>query len=71
MAQLQTRPTREELELAEETRLQAERQYRMVVDTATDAVITMDENGTITLVNPAVTTIFGYSATELNLSASR
>jgi PAS domain S-box-containing protein len=69
MAQLQTRAAKEDwrnqLELAEETRLQAERQYRLVVDTATDAVITMDEHGTITLVNPAVTRIFGYSAAEL------
>jgi FixJ family two-component response regulator len=45
-------------EEAEDTRLQAERQYRMVVEAATDAVITIDENSTIVLVNPAVTRIF-------------
>ena len=50
---------------AEETRLQAERQYRMVVEAATDAVITIDENSTIVLVNPAVSKIFGYSAAEI------
>jgi PAS domain S-box-containing protein len=50
---------------AEETRLQGERQYRMVVEAATDAVITIDENSVITLVNPAVTRIFGYSSAEI------
>ena len=50
---------------AENTRLQAERQYRMVVEAATDAVITIDENSTIVLVNPAVTKIFGYSSAEI------
>ena len=45
---------------AEDTRLQAERQYRAVVETATDAVITIDASSTIRLVNPAVTQIFGY-----------
>ena len=50
---------------ARDTRLQAERQYRMVVEAATDAVITIDENSTIVLVNPAVSKIFGYSAAEI------
>ena len=50
---------------AEDTRLQAERQYRLVVEAATDAVITIDEHSTITLVNPAVTRIFGYSSREI------
>ena len=49
----------------EDTRLQAEHQYRMVVEAATDAVITIDENSTIVLVNPAVSKIFGYSAAEI------
>ena len=38
---------------------------RMVVEAATDAVITIDENSTIMLVNPAVTKIFGYSSAEI------
>jgi PAS domain S-box-containing protein len=50
---------------AEATRLQAERQYRTVVETATDAVITIDATSTIRLVNPAVTKIFGYEPAEL------
>src|SRR5262249_44534748 len=50
---------------AEDTRLQAERQYRTVVDTATDAVITVDATSKIRLVNPAVTKIFGYEPAEL------
>ncbi len=50
---------------AEETRLETEREYRAVVETATDAVITIDESSRICLVNPAVTTIFGYDASEL------
>jgi len=49
----------------EETRLQAERQYRTVVETATDAVITIDAASRIRLVNPAVTKIFGYEPAEL------
>jgi PAS domain S-box-containing protein len=50
---------------AEETRLQAERQYRAVVETATDAIITIDATSVIQLVNPAVTKIFGYEPAEL------
>jgi PAS domain S-box-containing protein len=50
---------------AEETRLQAERQYRAVVEAATDAVVTIDAASVIQLVNPAVTKIFGYEPSEL------
>jgi PAS domain S-box-containing protein len=50
---------------AEENRLQAERQYRTVVDAARDAVITIDATSKIRLVNPAVTKIFGYEPSEL------
>ena len=50
---------------AEDTRLQAEQQVPLVVEAATDAVITIDENSTITLVNPAVTRIFGHSSAEI------
>ena len=42
-----------------------ERQYRTVVETATDAVITIDATSKIRLVNPAVTKIFGYEPAEL------
>ena len=44
---------------------QAERRSRLVVEAATDAVISIDEHSTITLVNPAVTKIFGYSSAEI------
>src|SRR5262249_11430824 len=42
-----------------------ERQYRTVVATATDAVITIDATSTIRFVNPAVTKVFGYEPAEL------
>ena len=42
-----------------------ERQYRTVVETATDAVITIDATSKIRLVNPAVTKVFGYEPAEL------
>ena len=49
----------------EDTQLQAERQYRTVVETATDAVITIDAASMIQFANPAVTKIFGYEPSEL------
>lgn len=49
----------------EAARRHSEEQFRNVVDTATDAVITIDETGHILYVNPAMTRIFGYSAAEL------
>src|SRR5262249_11210885 len=42
-----------------------ERQYRTVVETATDAVITIDATNKIRLVNPAVRKVFGYEPAEL------
>jgi PAS domain S-box-containing protein len=50
---------------AEGPRLQAERQYRAVVETATDAIVTIDIASVIQLVNPAVSKIFGYEPPEL------
>ena len=50
---------------AEENRLQAERQYRTVVEAATDAVVTIDAASVIRLANPAVTKIFGYEPSEV------
>jgi PAS domain S-box-containing protein len=54
-----------ERERAESARRHSEEQFRNVVDTATDAVVTIDETGHILYVNPAMTRIFGYSAAEL------
>ncbi len=50
---------------AEEARRYSEEQYRTVVETATDAVISIDEASQIQFVNPAATKIFGYDTSEL------
>jgi PAS domain S-box-containing protein len=44
---------------------ESEARYRVLIETASDAVICADESGTITFVNPSTTRIFGYAATEL------
>ena len=38
---------------------------RVIAETASDAIITIDENSTILFVNPATTKIFGYAPEEL------
>ena len=43
----------------------SEARYRVVVETASDAVISMDESGVIILANPATKRVFGYEPTEL------
>jgi PAS domain S-box-containing protein len=42
-----------------------EAQYRLLADTATDAIVTVDENGRILFANPAVERLFGYSPQEV------
>jgi PAS domain S-box-containing protein len=54
-----------ERQRAEAARRHSEEQFRNVVETATDAVVTIDETGNILYLNPAMTRIFGYSASEL------
>jgi PAS domain S-box-containing protein len=54
----------------ENTRLYAdleerEKRYRVVVETANDAVLSADESGAIQFANPATSRIFGYESTEL------
>ena len=49
----------------EEARRRSEEQYRTVVETATDAVVSIDEDGKILFVNPATTQVFGYHSSEL------
>jgi PAS domain S-box-containing protein len=55
----------EDLKRAEDARRQIEEQHRIVVETATEAVVSIDENGKILFVNPATIRIFGYESSEL------
>jgi len=50
---------------AEEALRDSESRLRAVVETAADGIITIDADGIIRTVNPAVERIFGYSADEL------
>lgn len=43
----------------------SEENYRLVVETAPDAVISIDERGAILFANPATMRLFGYGPTEL------
>jgi PAS domain S-box-containing protein len=45
--------------------LESEARHRVVVEAASDAVISMDENGLVVLANPAIKSIFGYEPAEL------
>ena len=45
--------------------MKAEERHRLIVETASDAVVSIDESGTIQFANPATTRIFGYDLTEL------
>jgi two-component system, LuxR family, sensor kinase FixL len=49
----------------ESARRYTEENYRLVVETASDAVISLDETSAILLANPATTRIFGYDPAEL------
>jgi PAS domain S-box-containing protein len=44
---------------------ESEEKYRVIAETATDAIITIDEQSEILFVNPAIATIFGYTPEEL------
>jgi PAS domain S-box-containing protein len=62
------RDLRQELagrERAEQLLRQSEEQFRSLVQTATDAIITIDAEGRIRLFNQAAERIFGYSAGEV------
>jgi PAS domain S-box-containing protein len=50
---------------AEEELKSSEERYRVIVEAASDAVISMDESGGIQLANPATARIFGYDPVEL------
>ena len=49
----------------ESARRYSDERYRIVVETASDAVVSIDESSTILFVNPATSRIFGYDASEL------
>ena len=49
----------------ESARLYSEERYRVVVETASDAVVGIDEKGSIVFANPATAAIFGYDPSEL------
>ncbi len=50
---------------AEEELKRSEARHRVVVETASDAVVSIDDNGVIILANPATRRIFGYAPEEL------
>jgi len=56
---------REDRERTEYARRQTEEEYLSVVESTTDAVITIDERNEIQFVNPAAIRTFGYEASEL------
>jgi PAS domain S-box-containing protein len=50
---------------AEEAVRDREARLRAILDTASDAIITIDQQGTIQAVNPAVQKLFGYTPAEM------
>lgn len=68
LSNVQRRAIRVEELVDERTRLltQAEARIRAVFDTATDAIITIDQKGLIQSVNPAAERLFGYAVEELD-----
>lgn len=50
---------------AEERLRESEERYRVIAETASDAIITIDAESTIILANPAVNKIFGYEPDEV------
>jgi PAS domain S-box-containing protein len=44
---------------------QSEERYRLLIETASDAVVSADESGTITFANPSTMRIFGYAREDL------
>ena len=55
----------EERRMAHARRAETDARYRAVVETATDAIITIDQHSRIDFANPAVERVFGYAPDEL------
>lgn len=55
----------EDRKQAEDELKRSEARYRVVIETASDAVVSTDESGEITLANPAIKRMFGYNPEEL------
>ncbi len=51
--------------LEESARRYSEENYRVVVETASDAILSIDDGGTIRFANPATERIFGYKSSDL------
>jgi len=49
----------------ESARLYSEEKYRLLVETASDAIVSIDDKGSIVFANPAIATVFGYDPTEV------
>lgn len=56
---------RESRKRAESALRESEQRYRLLWETATDAVLLMDSNSTIHFANPAVQSVFGYQPAEI------
>lgn len=50
---------------AEDGQRGSEERYRLLVETASDAIVSIDDNGSILFANPAVATAFGYDPIEV------
>ncbi len=50
---------------AEETLRDSEEKYRIIAETASDAIITIDQGSVIVFANPATEKIFGYNPAEI------
>lgn len=63
--ELREAENREGKRQTKEALVESELRYRLLWETATDAVILFDDSGTINFANPAVEEVFGYSPDEL------
>jgi len=54
-----------EQKLKDSARRYGEERHRAVVETASDAVVSIDDKGSIVFANPATVAVFGYDPTEL------